>query len=634
MYTIAIPIINRTLDCEGALAELRRAGATRVWLCTARGIESEDRLETELRLLKEHRLFFERNGLEVGVWLGSLGHGGALAHDNGQPMLRTSAYVRLVGLGGGSCEDSFCPSCEPFATDYSEWIGRIAETGARMIMLDDDYRLSLHSAKGPGCCCDRHMAEYRRRVGEPIGRDRMEKLIFAGGPSKYRDAWLDMGRDALLGLARRIRARVDRVDPSVRVGVCAVMGTWDADGVNAMELTKALAGGAKPFLRTIGAPYWAAQNALAKKLNHIVELARIQRYWCEGSGIEVFSEGDVYPRPRFSTPASYLEMYDMILRADGGLDGILKYMIDYTASLSYERGYIDRMVKNAPAYEWIAAHMAGGQAEGADVVCRFDRLRGAILPDDGTADDAHDRFYPSAQRLLADCSVPMAYGTHGAHVICGDNGRTVDEPLLNDGAVLDIVAALRLTERGVDVGLAAAGPFETRGGPEYFPAGNETVACGAAKRFCRAALKPGAEALSFLNGEPSCWRYENAAGQRFLVYAFDMQQVVHAGSPSLSRSYCRQRQLVEGLEWVGRRRLSAVCLGNPDLYIMAKRTDEGLAVGLWNLSADYVPDALIRLDRAYGGASFFGCAGEVAGDSVRLSGDIAPFAFAGVLLKN
>ena len=113
-----------------------------------------------------------------------------------------------------------------------------------------------------------------------------------------------------------------------------------------------------------------------------------------------------------------------------------------------------------------------------------------------------------------------------------------------------------------------------------------------------------------------------------------MQQVVSAGSPSLSRSYCRQRQLIEGLEWAGRRRLPAVCPGNPDLYIMAKRTEERLAVGLWNLSADYVPDALIRLDRAYGEASFFGCAGELAGDGVRLSGDIAPFAFAGVLLKN
>ena len=110
---------------------------------------------------------------------------------------------------------------------------------------------------------------------------------------------------------------------------------------------------------------------------------------------------------------------------------------------------------------------------------------------------------------------------------------------------------------------------------------------------------------------------------------------MRGGNPSLSRSYCRQRQLIDALEWVGRRRLPAVCPGHPDLYMMAKRTAEGLAVGLWNLSADYVSDARVRLDRGtYGGAEFFGCAGALEGDAVRLSGDLAPFAFAGVLLKN
>ena len=43
MYTVAIPVTNRysnrRMDCEAVLSELRRAGATRVWLCTARGIE-------------------------------------------------------------------------------------------------------------------------------------------------------------------------------------------------------------------------------------------------------------------------------------------------------------------------------------------------------------------------------------------------------------------------------------------------------------------------------------------------------------------------------------------------------------------------------------------------------------------
>ena len=186
MYTVAIPVTNRysnrRMDCEAVLSELRRAGATRVWLCTARGIEREERLSEELALLKEHRLFFEARGIEVGVWLSSLGHGGTLVYDDARTLERAARYVKLTGLGGGTCPDSFCPICEPFATDYSNWIGRIAETGAKLIMIDDDYRLSSRSC-GPGCCCEAHMAEYRRRVGEDVARPDMEKLIFTGGPN-------------------------------------------------------------------------------------------------------------------------------------------------------------------------------------------------------------------------------------------------------------------------------------------------------------------------------------------------------------------------------------------------------------------------------------------------------------------
>ena len=635
MYTIAIPVINwysnRQMDCEAVLAELRRAGAVRVWLCTARGIEREERLSEELALLKEHRLFFEAHGIEVGVWLSSLGHGGTLLHDDPQGLERASRYTKIVGLRGGTCGDSFCPSCEPFATDYSEWIGRIAETGARMIMLDDDYRLSARPC-GPGCCCERHMAEYRRRVGEPIQREDMEKLIFTGGPGKYRDAWLDMGRDALLTLAKRIRARVDAVDPAIRVGVCSVMSTWDTDGLSAVELTKTLAGGTKPFLRTIGAPYWQAQNTLARKLGRIIELARVQRHWCEGQGVELFSEGDVYPRPRYCTPASYLEAYDMALRADGGLDGILKYMLDYTSSTRYERGYIDRMVRNAPAYAWIAAHMTAGEAVGADVVCFRDKLRGANLPDDMTAGEAESAyFYPAGQRLLCDSGVPMTYGARSVHVICGENGRYVPLALLDDGAVLDMTAAKRLMERGVDVGVSAVGPCGRAGGEEYYPADDEYVLGGTADRLYSVALKEGAAVLSCLREKCTCYSYENAAGQRFLVYPFDMDAVSH--SLGLMRSYCRQRQLTAGLEWAGRRRLPAVCLGHPDSYMICKRTADGLAVGLWNLSDDCMADPEIRLGGSFAAAEFFGCEGALEEDVVRLKGDVAPYAFVGVALK-
>ena len=630
MYKIQIPLINATLDCEAALIEIEKAGAKRIWLALPRGIEAEEKLQRGLELLKKNMAYFEERGYEVGVWISSLGHGGALAQDDPDELVRADRYEKQVGLEGTSCGDSFCPTGEAFAHDYVDWIGRIVEAGAKMIMIDDDYRLSLRSC-GNGCCCERHMAEYCERVGEKVTREQLKELVFSGGPSKYRDAWLDMGHDALIGLAKRIRARVDEVNPEVRMGVCAVMTTWDVDGVNAMELTRTLAGNTKPFLRTIGAPYWAANEPKSKRMGYVINVSRMQRHWCEASGIELFSEGDVYPRPRYMTPASYLEMFDMALRADGGWDGILKYMIDYSSSVEYEKGYIKRMVRNRPVYDWIEKRMAKGVAEGADVICEIERLRKAVLPEGATCGEINEAYFcPSALRLATECSVPVTFGTRNVHMAFGENGRYITQEQLRDGAVLDIGAARILTERGIDVGIEAMGEAQTVSGLEQFPGYGERVAVGNMRRLRAVRLKAGAEALSFVGEHATAYRYENERGQRFLVYSFDMD--ASWMEMGVCRSYCRQKQLIEGLEWAGRRRLAAVCAGNPDLYILCKRTEEGMAIGLFNLSADYIADAEIALDGVYEGMETFGCEGELAGENVKLRSELAPYAFAGVLL--
>lgn len=632
MYTLQIPIMNMNLEREAALAELKRCGATRVWLATgSRGIETEERMQQELSLFRENRLFFEEHGLEVGIWLAGLGHGGPLAQDDAQALARSDRYEKLVGLNGGTCEDSFCPTGETFVHDYLSWVRRLAETGAKLIMIDDDFRLSLRSCQN-GCCCDRHMAEYRSRVGEPVTRKQLKELVFAGGPSKYRDAWLDMCHDSLVGLAKKIRETVDSVNPEVRMGVCAVMSTWDVDGVDSIELNRVLAGKNRPFLRTIGAPYWSVNNS-SRRLANVITVTRMQRWWCENEDIELFSEADAYPRPRYCTPASYLEMYDMALRADGGWDGILKYMIDYNASEKYERGYIDRMLRNRPAYEWIEKYMAGGKAEGADIVSYMKRLRNAQLPEGAEIGEINDAyFFPAAMFLANDCSVPAAFGTDGAHIVCGENGRYVTEEQLKDGAVLDVAAAMILTERGIDVGAEAFGAPQAVNGLEIFPDQNERVMTSGMRRLRDIRLKQNAEVLSTLNGHATAYRYENAAGQRFMVYAFDMD--VSWMGMGVTRSYCRQKQLIEGLEWAGRKKLPAVCAGHPDVYLICKRSEKGLAVGLWNLSADYMADPCIRLDKEYRIASLFGAEGSVEGDVLKLTGDVAPFAFVGIFLEN
>lgn len=52
-----------------------------------------------------------------------------------------------------------------------------------------------------------------------------------------------------------------------------------------------------------------------------IEAIRVQTMRCRGD-IELVSEADTYPRPRCWVPSSHVEMYDMILRADGLTNGI------------------------------------------------------------------------------------------------------------------------------------------------------------------------------------------------------------------------------------------------------------------------------------------------------------------------
>lgn len=639
-YMLAVPVdvispTSRGSKIEDVLAELKRVGADRVWMCGInRGTAAEEVKQADIEMIRRGLEVFGKAGFEVGVWICSLGHGGLLTPDDVQD--RSDRYVLMRGVQSkDAIPGNYCPSSEPFVTDFSDWIARIASTGVRMIMLDDDYRLSTRSF-GAGCCCDMHMEEYRRRLGgEKVERSDLEALIYKGGPNRYRDAWLDMGHDMLVGLAKKIREKVDQVDRTVRVGFCAVMGTWGSDGADAIEITKALAGTTRPFLRTIGAPYWAWSSPAEKRVQYVVNSTLIQRYWCRTEDIEVFSEGDVYPRPRQVVPANYLEMYDMMLRASGGMDGILKYMSDYTADYGYETGYFDHMAHHRPAYDWIETHFSGRTA-GVDAVAFHDTIRGSDLGKDGNCwAPIDDQFHLSFMTPLADTSLPMTVGGGSVHAVLGENGKYVSPELAKDGMLLDIVAALHLAARGVDVGIESDGEtVDLPDGLEFFKDYPGAVPRGAAREIHKVRLKPGAVVLSRADakdGIPTSYRYENASGERFYVLTFRSGHL--SGGRGINRTYYRQRQMTETLEWAGRQKLPAVCFGWPDLYLVCRKDGDRMTVGLFNVSPDEVIEPFVKLDGDYKILSTFGAQASEEADGVKLKSTVPPFGFAGLHLQ-
>jgi hypothetical protein len=628
-YKVSAPIMTfypdgRELDLERALHELRRTRSERLFLIAPNILHPES-LARKMPRLAEIIDFFADAGLETGVWTSpTIGHGGDFHKANTQ-------FPPIINLHGNP-ENALCPLDEAFKRLVCDSVREIARAGAQIILIDDDFRMGERSGT-VGCFCERHLEAFRARTGLRVTREEVAEKAFTGSPSRFRDDWLAVTGDSLAQLAREMRAAVDSVDPKIRLGLCACTSTWDIDGISSDELSRIMAGKTRPLLRLIGAPYWTNHG---QRLAPIIELERLQRCWIEGD-VEVIAEGDTWPRARHHTPAAFLEGFDTALRADGRMDGILKYMFDYVSSFDYETKYADLAERNQPLYAEIERIFSDRAAVGVNIVRKMKTLRTADLPTPANSGFLYANFFQSsAIRFLTDNAVPIACQNKKCPVIVfGQDARNVARESFRNGGILDAVAARILSDQGIDIGLQSMTPAHGAN-REIFVSDNEVVQTQGSRYAM--TVHPEAQVLSRLvtddAGEiPSAYLYENAAGERFLVYAFDACQ--SQNDRGAFRSYCRQRQLIDALAWVARRPLDAVCPGHPDLYMMVKKNEDGLAVGLWNFCADAIESPRIFLADDYADADIInsGDAGiTLANRQLTLHGNIAPYGFAGILL--
>ena len=630
MYRVSVPLmLNQRFekDFDLLMDQCRQAGVQRVFLCPCMSISPEEQKQEHLRLLRTYLPRVEEAGFEAAVWTNSLGHGGApqpegVTNDTTHPGVRLMADIDGRYLGY-----SYCPLNETFTGLFCQWVQDLARAGARTIMLDDDYRLSFRAGQH-FCACPAHMKKLEEELGEPVTRAFIKGKLAEKAPNRYRDAWLKVQGDSLLGLAKKLRAALDEVDPTVRLGHCAVLSTWDIDGVDSMELSRAFAGNNPPFLRYIGAPYWAALHAFGyMRLAYVCVYERLQQGWCRKSGIETFCEGDSYPRPRETVPAAYLEGFDTAMRVAGTNDGILKYMFDYTSSPRFETGYLDAHRRHMPLYEALHRHFDGKTAVGVSVFQPMHTLASSQEP----GEDWEERCIPAALRFACDCGLPVRYDTGDEPTLLfGDAAAFAGEEQLAHGAILDLSAAEILTRRGWDVGLAAAGvPFAATG--EYFPAEDEDGEISGTGWY-ETTPAPGAQVLSWLVGPagraPAAYFYRNAAGRRFLVYAFKAQEAYERTAPQhgVFRSRNRTLQVQAALPRLCGKQPAVVCSPAPNLYVQAKTDGRSLSVALWNFCEDELYGQTVTLP---GGKAIHWAVGSGAfsGGVVRVE-PIPPFGMA------
>ena len=619
MYKLSVPLMSATVNEKNRdvyVKQCREAGATRVFLCNG------SILEPIPDTLGENVRYFKSQGFEVGIWTDTVGHGFVLDHVQTGGDL--PVFTQMVNVQGKTIPHANCPLDKGFRAHIARHVARLAETGADIVQLDDDFRMSQHGTE-LCCACPAHLKRIGEILGEEVTLEQLRPFILTGPANKYRDAWLRAQSEGLTELAKAIRAEVDKVAPQVTVCFCTAFTPWNVDNADVIGMTRLLAGKNQPILRLTGAPYWATKKRRFPLIGTF-EVARMLAAFVQGEGFDLMSEGDVYPRPRYTCPASYLELYDAVTRADGGYSGILKYMFDYVAGPELETGYLKLHRENAPFLHTVSALFEGGANAGVRVIARPHTMKNA---DHDLSAPNHYTPRPIDGFLLGSCGIPTVYRGNGiCYSVFGENARDLDLSLLGEGAMLDAVSAVILTERGVDVGLdsyflpmcARNYSFLRTDDPTY----KSCITDGGVNAL-DAALKPTAAPLLYAThkGEEHvfAYRYENDQGRRFLVFLFDGQSIYsdrRVGVSGLLENYATQRALVQSLPWVARKPLPVCCVGNPDLYIMCKQYADGTSVGLFNCFADPLTEPVITLGDTYSRIECFGCEATLDGNTVTL----------------
>ena len=634
-YNTVIPIklpIEK-LECWGeAYANLAKELGAELFIIIDNVFGDRALFSKKAAELKQKVEFFKKRGVTVGAWLcPTTGHEGMgiTVGEEGKKFTR-----RLVAdYSGGkvrTSEQAFCPLDEGFVKDFAWKMGELCKTGVTRSLFEDDFRLSGPPITKIACCCKLHLDAFSKRVGRRVTADELSELIYHNEDLSYRREWMELKRETMTSFLRALRDEVNKVNPEFRIGISASRLNYDIDGATIQELARVAAGDTKPFVRLTGAPYWAREN---NTLSSVIESNRMQFGWFADSGIEIISEGDPYPRPRSRIPAAYLEVFDQILRADGGSDGIYKYMTSYREGPGYENGYSEFHIKNRPLYELIDKLFAGKKAVGITPHIKQQKLAAAVFDELEPFEEFGayyrlDSVIPPEAYLVTDLSVPTSYESGGyAGLAFGENARHLTDKELKGGIITDLKGAKILSDKGIDVGLAGYTRVSANPSEEYFPADDMAVVIGQPSpfplRFYRVQLRTGAQVVStFCYGDdlpqfggynadvaesasredfPACYLYENADGQRFCVYTFvalnvQNRDIYNGFNGDFFTNYCRQRQIFDCAEWLSGKKLPAKSLKNPYLYVLCAEDESRRVIGLWNLWEDEILHPEIELD--------------------------------------
>ncbi len=375
-----------------------------------------------------------KDEVSVGALIQSTqGHGWS-----GKVPLTQEPFQRVV-YADSTVMERMCPLDPNFRSYIMDCVEATVKAGAEFLLIDDDFGL-----RGNECFCSLHMAKFNEAAHANYTKEELvEFLKDTPDDDPQLKLFMRQRLETTLIFARDIRAAIDRVNPSVRCGLCT---PYLGLGV-VCEAAHALAGSnTEPFLRVNNAlygmanPVWAFHYML-RTPQQILNLVDFK---------DVISEADTFPQNYYSESAA---MFHAHLTQDilAGLTGTKLWTseFNYPEDTASQKRYENVLAENRIFYNALLNTVEGIKWQG---------VAGALLKSKNILHPfkCNDTLYAPdwVGCLLENFGFPMTYQNAGGPAICTLTGAEAvnfsHEELLkffSGPLLLDSSAALLLSEK-------------------------------------------------------------------------------------------------------------------------------------------------------------------------------------------
>ena len=557
---------------------------------------------------------FSGSDVEIGWWLA--------------PSISASREFpgqRIMDSSGHSTYAS-CPLSDEFSAALCERVDAcVSVAKPAIIFVEDDYTLSNHGGMDSmkGCFCPLHLAAYAKRVGKTWSAAEIAEMFRkpTDANRSLRQAFADLSRDSLVSLAKKIRATVDRTDPSIRICLCQ-SGFADIDGDSTEADARAFAGRTRPMARIFGAGYFSENVPadLPKSVAHTIWSAQHLP-----PDIERIHETDPYPHTRFYNSANFLwsELSAAVL---AGVDGTYYYCTQYNDDPVGDDGYAACYRDRARQLDVVRDLRTGMKPCG---------IRGVYTPAEAYLFRETDKGAATGMlSVLASFTAKMGFPfvtTEDAPVafLFGNtpNALTDEEirKILSGGVLLDAEAAVLLTQRGYSelIGCTATDAPDTmlynreritevagcrRNGRLLYQIKFDALPIlgWTPKKCVFAELKPRAKTeiwseLIDIDGHPvapATTFCSNTLGGRVAVLGRSLDDQPH---PSIFSE--RKQELLHNLVGKLGGELDVCAPFAPCTWVLSAKNDRALLVMVENLAGEPRPDAALRFGSQWQGAT-------------------------------